>query len=220
MSADGWIEHSTRNGDKLVTYDAEINTKEEAIKKGYRNVEAVSEVLHYEGTSGSYTMNKDGTVDNNNTGTNIDVGFNPIRTNDGYYISENNPLKATASGLQDGGDALTYAGLALSVTGTGAPFGTALMTAGGLMNLGGTTIEFSYLLLQGKDGEAWSKLGISAFFAITGYGAVYASQRAVGKEAVEQGLNTGTETIIQGTNTVIEKTIGKDTEQMLNKKGR
>src|SRR5690554_5165689 len=217
MSADGWIEHSTRNGDKLVTYDAEINTKEEAIKKGYRNVEAVSEVLHYEGTSGSYTMNKDGTVDNNNTGTNTDVGFNPIRTNDGYYISENNPLKATASGLQDAGDALTYIGLGASITGVGAVPGGVLMTAGEAMNVIGTGIESSYLISQGKVKEGFTKFGISLFFIGTGNLGVKATQKIAGKEAVEQGLNNGAETLIQGTNTVIEKTIGADTEKMLNK---
>lgn len=132
MEADGWIESYTKDGQAMLTYDKEINTKEQAIKKGYKNVSSVSESLYYEGRNNteSYNLNRDGSVYNNHTESSIDVGFNPIRTGDGVYIAENNPLKATASGLQNGGDALTYTGLALSVTGAGAPVGGILMSIG------------------------------------------------------------------------------------------
>ena len=125
MVPDGWIEHSTDKGDKLITYDADVNTKQEAIDKGYRNVDTVSETLHYNGTNGydSYTLNKDGSVSDNLTGSTTDVGFNPMRTSDGYYISENNQFKSFSSGLQKGGDAMIYGGLGASITGWGAPAG-------------------------------------------------------------------------------------------------
>ncbi len=88
--SDGWIEYATNKGDKLLTYDAEIHTKQQAIDKGYRNVDTVSESLSYNGTSGfeSYNLNEDGLVSDNLSGAITDVGFTPMRTGDGYLISQ------------------------------------------------------------------------------------------------------------------------------------
>ncbi|SEH90713.1 RHS repeat-associated core domain-containing protein [Paenimyroides aquimaris] len=215
MSADGWIESYTNDGQTMLTYDAEIDTKEQAIKKGYKNVSSVSETLHYNGANDGeyYTLNKDGSVYNNNTESSVDVGFHPIRTGDGVYISENNQLKSLSSGLQDGGDALTYAGLGLSITGVGAPEGGVLMAVGGYMNLAGTGIEAVYMINQGQFWEGITKIAISYAFTRTSKLGVKAAEKSVGK-----GIDNGTKTIIEGTNMTIEKTIGKDTEDYINKK--
>ena len=215
MEADGWIESYTNDGQTMLTYDAEIDTKKQAIKKGYKNVSTVSETLHYNGANDgeSYILNKDGLVYNNSTGKNNDVGFNPIRTGDDVYISENNQLKSLSSGLQDGGDALSYAGLGLSITGVGAPEGGVLMAVGGYMNLAGTGIEAVYMINQGQFWEGITKIAISYAFTRTSKLGVKAAEKSVGK-----GIDNGTKTIIEGTNMTIEKTIGKDTEDYINKK--
>ncbi len=214
MNPDGWIEHSTDKGDKLITYDAEVNTKQEAIDKGYQNVGTVSETLHYNGTNGfdSYTLNKDGSVSDNLTGSTTDVGFNPMRTSDGYYISENNQFKSFSSGLQNGGDAMVYGGLGASITGFGVPLGGAMMTVGGGMNLVGTAIESAFLAMQGEERRAVTKFGISLFFARSGKYGVQAAERVIGK-----GLDKGSTTLINGINLTMEKTIGADTEKVLTK---
>ncbi len=64
MKPDGWIESTTNEGRKMLTYDAEINTKEQAIEKGYKNVQSVSETLYYDNynSNESYTLNKDGSI--------------------------------------------------------------------------------------------------------------------------------------------------------------
>lgn len=220
MEGQGWIESYTNDGQAMLTYDAEVNTKEQAITKGYKNVSTVSESLYYEGVgvnnAESYNLNKDGTVYNNDTKSIMDVGFKPIRTGDGTYIAENNGYKHLSSALQNGGDLVTYFGLAGCITGVGAPVGSVLMGAGGTMNLIGTGIESAYLFSQGKKIEAATKFGVSLFFTYTGAKGVNLSRKAAGEEAVDQGLNHGTETIINGSNTIMEKNIGKDSEKKLN----
>jgi len=147
MEADGWIESYTDDGQAMVTYDAEIDTKEQAIKKGYKNISSVNESLYYRGHTDneSYDLNKDGTVYDNNAKSNVDIGFNPIRTGEGVYVAENNGIKQLGSALQSGGDAATYTGLALSVTGVGAPAGAGFALVGEWANLAGTAIESGYL---------------------------------------------------------------------------
>jgi len=218
MEGEGWIESYTDDGQAMLTYDADVNTKEQAITKGYKNVSTVSESLYYEGRNNteSYNLNKDGTVYNNTTESVMDVGFSPIRTGDGTYIQENNGIKSLSAGLQTGGDLVTYFGLAGSITGVGAPVGGVLTGAGGIMNLAGTAIESAYLFMQGKGTESVTKFGVSLFFTYTGAKGVNLSRKAAGEEAVEQGLNHSTETIINGTNTILEKNIGKDSEKKLN----
>ena len=215
MIGEDWIEHTTDKGEKLLTYDALVHSEEDAIDRGYRNVKGVSETMSYNGTSGteSYSLNADGSVTDNLSGDTTDVGFSPMRTSDGFYISENNHLKAISSSLQKGGDAMTYTGLGFSITGVGAPIGGVLMTVGGVMSFGGTFIESGYLMSQGKEKEGWIKLGLSGLFIGTGSAGVGLSKKVVGK-----GFNTSVETVVQGTNITIEKTIGTDTEKLLNKK--
>ncbi|WP_430612253.1 RHS repeat-associated core domain-containing protein [Flavobacterium sp. JP2137] len=214
MEGEGWIEHSTNKGEKMITYDAEINTKQEAKDKGYRNVETVSESLSYNGTSGfeSYNLNKDGSVSDNLTGSTTDVGFSPMRTGDDYYISENNPLKSFASGLQSGGDALAYTGLGLSITGVGAPVGGAMIAIGGGMSLIGAGIEAGFMYDRGEKRNAALKLGMPLVFIGTGKLGIMAAEKAVGK-----GLSTGTETLINGINLTVEKQIGTEAEKRLKK---
>ncbi|WP_413514181.1 hypothetical protein, partial [Myroides odoratus] len=145
-------------------------------------------------------------------GTTTDVGFNAIRTSDGFYISENNQLKSFSTGLQNAGDAMTYAGLGLSITGIGAPLGGAMMTVGGGMSLAGAGIEAGFMFDRGEKRNASLKLGMSLAFVGTGKLGIMAAEKAVGK-----GLSTGTETLINGVNLTVEKTIGVDTEKILKK---
>ncbi|WP_177762461.1 hypothetical protein [Flavobacterium sp. I3-2] len=59
---------------------------------------------------------------------------------------------------------------------------------------------------------------MSAFFIGTGKLGTWRTQKAAGKEAVENGLNNSAETVVGGTNTIIEKIIGPDVEKKINKK--
>ncbi|WP_413514180.1 hypothetical protein, partial [Myroides odoratus] len=146
------------------------------------------------------------------SGTTTDVGFSPMRTSDGFYISENNQLKSFSIGLQDGGAKFTEAGLALSITGVGAPLGGPMMAIGGYMGLIGAGIESLFLAGQGKEKKAAAKFGISLFFARSGNYGVQAAERAIGTSA-----NTATKTLIEGINITAERTIGSDTEKWLTK---
>lgn len=103
MSADGWIENYTEDGQTMLTYDADVDTKEQAVAKGYKNVREVSESMYYDDGNKSYDLNKDGTVYDIDTGAIIDVGFDPIRTAEGYFISEINGLKSISNSFQEFG---------------------------------------------------------------------------------------------------------------------
>lgn len=217
MEGEGWIESYTDDGQAMLTYDAEVNTKEQAITKGYKNVSSVNESLYYNGhyDNESYNLNKDGTVYDNNAKSNIDVGFNPMRTGEGVYIAENNGTKSLGRGLQGGGDAVTYLGLSFSITGVGAPVGGVLMAGGEAMNVIGTGIEAYYMMNQGQFWEGVTKIAISGLFVGTGKLAAKQTRKIAGKEAVENGLNNSAETVVGGANTIMEKTIGKDTEDII-----
>src|SRR5690606_28426726 len=189
MSADGWIESYTEDGQTMLTYDADIDTKEQAVAKGYKNVRGVSESMYYDDGNKSYDLNKDGTVYDIDTGAIIDVGFDPIRTAEGYFISEVNGLKSTSTSFQDFGDFVTYIGLGASISGVGAKVGLPLMAVAGSFNAIGTGIEIAYLYSQGQDREATSKLLINLLFMGTGKLAKNAAEKAVGSS-----LNKSSET--------------------------
>jgi len=59
---------------------------------------------------------------------------------------------------------------------------------------------------------------ISGVFMGTGRLVASQTRKIAGKEAVENGLNNSAETVVGGANTIIEKTIGADTEKKLNKR--
>ena len=189
MAADGWIESYTEDGQTMLTYDADVDTKEQAVAKGYKNVRGVSESIYYDDGNKSYDLNKDGTVYDINTGAIIDVGFDPIRTAEGYFISEVNGLKSTSTSFQDFGDFVTYIGLGASISGVGAKVGLPLMAVAGSFNAIGTGIEIAYLYSQGQDREATSKLLINLLFMGTGKLAKNAAEKAVGSS-----LNKSSET--------------------------
>ncbi|WP_286467072.1 RHS repeat-associated core domain-containing protein [Myroides sp. DF42-4-2] len=214
MIGEDWVDHATDKGEKLLTYDPFVHSEEDAIGRGYRNVKGVSETMSYNGTSGteSYNLNANGSVTDNLNGTTTDVGFNAIRTSDGFYISENSQLKSFSTGLQKAGDRMTYAGLALSITGVGAPLGGAMMSVGGGMSLVGAGIESLFLAGQGEEKKAAVKFGLSIFFARSGNYGVQATERAIGK-----GVNTSTKTLIEGINITTEKQIGSEIEKWLTK---
>src|SRR5690606_17058709 len=64
MAANGWIEWTTKQGDKQMTYDQGVDTKEDAIRKGYKNVESVIESGYYNSGGDSYELKSDGKVIN------------------------------------------------------------------------------------------------------------------------------------------------------------
>src|SRR5690606_9957248 len=212
MSADGWIESYTEDGQTMLTYDADIDTKEQAVAKGYKNVRGVSESMYYDDGNKSYDLNKDGTVYDIDTGAIIDVGFDPIRTAEGYFISEVNGLKSTSTSFQDFGDFVTYIGLGASTTGVGSIIGLPLMAVGGGFSTVGTGIEITYLYSQGKRKKAITKALMKFLFFGTGKLAKDAAVKAVGSS-----LDSGYQTLIEGSNLIIDKTMGNDIESYINR---
>ncbi len=89
------------------------------------------------------------------------------------------------------------------------------MTVGGAMNLAGTGAQSLYMMNQGQFWEGVTKFAISFAFIRTSKLGVNAEEKAVGK-----GLDTGTKTLIEGANMAMEKTVGADTENYINKKAK
>ena len=141
MEADGWIEHSTKDGQRLMTYDAEINTKEETIKKGYKNVESVADSGYYQAGNESYELSKDGAVKNEDTGERFDVTKDAFRAKNGTYFAENKSnLSKFGDLFSNSGDAAVVVGTVMLFTGVGTPVGAALVTYGGYASTAGTVI--------------------------------------------------------------------------------
>ena len=206
MSADGWIGWKSKDGKEHVTYDSDVNTVEEAIAKGYTNVEEVMESGYLVSSEGFYQLNSNGTVLIEEKNELVDVGFYPIRTQDGVLINENNQIKSAAQGFQRGGEFMTYLGLGLSITGVGAKAGGAFIAIGEGMSFAGTLVESFYLYNQGRTDEALMNLGISVFFHFSGKIGKQAAKRTTN----EKVLNQSSETLVDGINIATEKTFEKD----------
>src|SRR5690606_41911713 len=213
MSADGWIESYTEDGQTMLTYDADIDTKEQAVAKGYKNVRGVSESMYYDDGNKSYDLNKDGTVYDIDTGAIIDVGFDPIRTAEGYFISEVNGLKSISTSFQDFGDFVTYIGLGASTTGVGAKIGVPLSAVGGGISTIGTGSEIGCLFSQGRNKEAITKALTNFLFFGTGKLAKKGDERAGGGSR-----DSSTETQIEGSNLIIDKSMENEKENYKKKK--
>lgn len=211
MSADGWIESYTEDGQTMLTYDADIDTKEQAVAKGYKNVRGVSESMYYDDGNKSYDLNKDGTVYDIDTGAIIDVGFDPIRTAEGYFISENNQMKSVLSGMQNLGDAMAVGGYALTLTGVGAEVGVPLAAIGNGISTLGSGIEIGFKLFSGNEKEAGTGLGFMVGSKLVEKGLNKVLPGA-GKKVGQEGFNLGTEILIQGVSlksTLVQKTVNE-----------
>ncbi len=64
--------------------------------------------------------------------------------------------------------------------------------------------------IRAAAGRAIAKFGISITFQLTGNLGAKATEKAIGR-----GLDVGTNTLINGVNMTLEKTIGVGTEKML-----
>ena len=190
MSADGWIESYTEDGQTMLTYDADVDTKEQAVAKGYKNVRGVSESMYYDDGNKSYDLNKDGTVYDINTGAIIDVGFDPIRTAEGYFISENNQMKSVLSGMQDLGDAISAGGYALTLTGLGAKVGVPLAALGNTISTVGSGIEIGYKIFNGNTKNPKKRLAFMIGGELLNFGlnrAIPGPKKDLGREIIKQG---------------------------------
>lgn len=108
---------------------------------------------------------------------------------------------------------MTYIGLESSTTGVGAKIGLSLKAVGGGISTIGTGVEIGYLFSQGRNREATSKFLTNILFFGTGKLAKKAAEKAVGSS-----LNKSSETLIEGINLIIDKTMGNDIESYINKK--
>jgi uncharacterized protein RhaS with RHS repeats len=89
MKPADWIHWFGSDGSRNITYDSSITTKEQAVEKGYTNVESVHEGSHLRvSDKEQYFMNPDGTVSNGN-GAVADIDDQSITTSNGITISEN-----------------------------------------------------------------------------------------------------------------------------------
>jgi RHS repeat-associated protein len=147
MGPDDWIQWKTKDGLQHITYDSSINTTEQAVAKGYDNVEKVfadgnahnsdySEVVEFAG-DGHYVVNG---------GERMDVDDTSYKTSGGTFISENKGIADAfgeygPAGLQDTGDSLTLAAVPVAATGIGLPVAEGMSALGGLMSLTGTGAE-------------------------------------------------------------------------------
>ncbi|WP_430615704.1 RHS repeat-associated core domain-containing protein [Flavobacterium sp. JP2137] len=149
MSKEGkedWVEYIGRSGNTQYIYDSSVKTKEQATAKGYTNVKNVSSEMVVGSGDDSYKLSDKATVTNVSTGADVKPGF---MMKDGSYVGENSMYKATASGLQDGGDVMVYGATALSVAGGGV-LGAPLATLGGLMSTVGLVMEITKDALDSK----------------------------------------------------------------------
>src|SRR5690606_35869173 len=151
MAANGWIEWTTKQGDKQMTYDQGVDTKEDAIRKGYKNVESVIESGYYNSGGDSYELKSDGKVINEHTGQRFDVTQEAFRIEDGTYFQENrSTLSQFAEMFTKSGDAAIVVGTVMVLTGVGAPAGAALITYGGYISTAGTAMELVDEANKGK----------------------------------------------------------------------
>src|SRR5690606_29837132 len=102
-----------------------------------------------------------------------------------------------------------------------AEVGAPLVAAGTVFSAVGTAIEVGYLIKDENYKEAATKAALSVMFNVTGGLGAKATQKVAGgveSQFVKQGLNNTSEAVIQGTNMVMEKTLGKGIEDKVNGK--
>ena len=142
MEADDWIKWKGKSGRVHVTYDSSISTTQQAIDKGYTNVETVfseNTGSTSDGENFNFYSNGDYTVN----GELYDVDDTSYTTIGGATISENKSIGDAfgdfgPDGLQKTGNAMTLVGVVASETGVGAVPGAALLAMGRAFSILGT----------------------------------------------------------------------------------
>ena len=156
MGPDGWVEWTSNKGDKHLTYDSEINTKEEAIRKGHTNVNSVSKSGNLYHNNENLDLNEDGTIVNKSGGTfGGDIDDMSFRTSDNVWVSENKGIvdgfgDFLPEGLSKVGEVTSTAAVPLSLLPGGQPVSAALLSIGGAFGTAGTSLEMINDLFEGK----------------------------------------------------------------------
>lgn len=182
-----------------MTYDQEVDTKEDAIRKGYKNVESVIESGYYNSGGDSYKLKSDGKVINEHTGQPFDVTQEAIRIEDGTYFQENrSTLSQFAEMFTKSGDAAIVVGTVMVLTGVGAPAGASLITYGGYISTAGTAMELVDEANKGKlTTEKVVTKGVMSVIPLGG-GKV---AKQIGESRIEDVINvttTGADRVIDG----------------------
>jgi len=213
MSPDGWIEHKDSEGNQAVTYDAEVETVEQAKAKGYTDVkQVVAETTATNNINGDeIKLNKDGTYSVNG-GDAVRPSEQIYKTEGGAYIDENITSFQQGTAIVQGiGDGITALG-----TVTAQP---EIVAVGETISKVGLIAEVAYdFANNGINNEtvknAGIKVGLYMAFSALGDAGVNATRTVAGKKAVEAGENVVSESIIQGATMVGEKA----TNEIINKR--
>jgi RHS repeat-associated protein len=195
-----WIQWTTRDGKKHITYDANVTTVREATGKGYTNVKNVVASGCFYNTKDiyeNYTVDENGNVAlSNGSSFNVHNG-DTYTTSDGTFINKNKTGTEQLLELCDAsGDALTVLGLATlqpELVALGGLIGNGSLAGEVANDFNNQGINDNTLLKNG------AKVGVSLGTQGLGDVAVGATKKVAGKKFVESGANKISESIIQGT---------------------
>jgi hypothetical protein len=202
---DDWINWRSEDGQQHITYDSSVKTTDEAKAKGYSNVESV-----FSKATG-YTNNTAETFEFNSNGTYSVNGGKPQDAANGHITGSGTVIQRNASGIEQAASLLQIGGDAISGVGilTAQP---ELIAAGGVLSKGGLALEITNdFVTQGWNSETQSsaaiKVTLSLGFDKLARVGVTASRVVAGTEAVMQGTNKVSESIVRGTVMAWDKTI-------------
>lgn len=217
MESKDWIEWRSSTGTKQITYDAEIKTADQALAKGYTNVDKVfaSSTGSSAVTGEQFTFQEGGTVTDGG-GNAIDLSDGDFVTMGGNRINKSvNGYEQLGSGLQTAGDGVTAVGLI-----TGQPEIAAVGSA--LSNIGLAIEVANSLATEGLNTSTFTKngikVGLNYGFGALGEAGVKATKTVAGTAAVSSGANIVSESIIQGTTVVGGKVAEKLSQDLMKKK--
>lgn len=213
-----WIKWITSDGQKHLTFDANVTTVQQAIDKGYTNVKNVAASGCFYNTKDvyeNYTVDGNGNVTlSNGSSFNVHNGDTYI-TSDGTFINKNKT--GTEQLLELGsvsGDVLVLIGL---VT-----FQPELVALWGYIGNGSLVGDVANdLNNQGLNKKTalsnGSKIVVNRVFNSLSNSAVKATQKVAGEEFVETGANKVSESIIQGTVIMNERAASKIVDDQVKK---
>ena len=156
MEGEGWIEWTSKKGDKHLTYDSAINTKDEAIKKNYTNVESVFQEGTLYHNNENLDLKSDGTIVNISGGTfGGDIDDMSFRSSDNRWVSENKGIidafgDSLPGGLSQIRDAISTAAIPVAILPGGQPVAAVMITVGGGFSTAGTFLDLVNDGFEGK----------------------------------------------------------------------
>ncbi len=191
MEGEGWVEWESRQGNKHMTYDNEINTVEEAKKKGYSNVSSVMDSFSYSDDKGMHQMRADGNIVEQG-GNVVDLNNNETyRTTDGTFFSKNKTGREQLLAVGGAfGDFITLLGIITlqpEIVAVGTFIGNGTL-AGDIANTFETQGFNESTMIDGA-----SKVALNRAGHYLGNAGVKASRTVAG-----EGANKVTESVIQG----------------------